>query len=431
MTTFYTRYPTVTNNAGTVTSVDVSGGTTGLTTSGGPITTSGVITIDGVLNPAHGGTGSSSFTSNKLIYYNGTALVSEAASTVATSGTLLTLTGQAATDIPLKIVGASSPTADLQQWNNPTTGNIAGITASCLYYGGTFESSFKNTLNLSAFNVPGITVTLSDGAVYNVLSAANLTANDLNFQCVPKASTGYTFIESYASYGLALSAFDTASGLHGEILFTPQRIEKMRLSRDGFLGVGTASPTIRIVGATDDAVTATVTDILQLNHSSSGTPAASFGTGLLFTGESTTTDNRNMARIQAIWTTATDASRATSLQFQTVTAAGSLTTQMTIDGVGITTLVNNLILSVAGNGLSIKEGSNATMGTATLSGGTIVVSTNKVTANSRIFITVNGGTLTNVGSTYVSARSAGTSFTISSTNILDASNVAWLIVEPS
>ena len=45
--------------SGTVTSVDVSGGTTGLTTSGGPITTSGTITLAGILNIANGGTGAS------------------------------------------------------------------------------------------------------------------------------------------------------------------------------------------------------------------------------------------------------------------------------------------------------------------------------------------------------------------------------------
>jgi len=44
-------------NNGTVTSVDVSGGTTGLTTSGGPITGSGTITIAGTLAVANGGTG--------------------------------------------------------------------------------------------------------------------------------------------------------------------------------------------------------------------------------------------------------------------------------------------------------------------------------------------------------------------------------------
>ena len=41
---------------GTVTSVALSGGTTGLTTSGGPITTSGTITIAGTLAIANGGT---------------------------------------------------------------------------------------------------------------------------------------------------------------------------------------------------------------------------------------------------------------------------------------------------------------------------------------------------------------------------------------
>lgn len=46
---------------GTVTSVNVSGGTTGLTTSGGPITTNGTITIAGTLGIPNGGTGITAF----------------------------------------------------------------------------------------------------------------------------------------------------------------------------------------------------------------------------------------------------------------------------------------------------------------------------------------------------------------------------------
>ena len=46
--------------SGTVTSVDVSGGTTGLTASGGPITTTGTITLGGTLAIGSGGTGSTS-----------------------------------------------------------------------------------------------------------------------------------------------------------------------------------------------------------------------------------------------------------------------------------------------------------------------------------------------------------------------------------
>lgn len=47
------------SGSGTVTSVDMSGGTTGLTFSGGPITTSGTFTAGGTLALANGGTGAS------------------------------------------------------------------------------------------------------------------------------------------------------------------------------------------------------------------------------------------------------------------------------------------------------------------------------------------------------------------------------------
>jgi hypothetical protein len=49
-----------TAGTGTVTSVDVSGGTSGLTFTGGPVTTSGTITLAGTLAVANGGTGATS-----------------------------------------------------------------------------------------------------------------------------------------------------------------------------------------------------------------------------------------------------------------------------------------------------------------------------------------------------------------------------------
>jgi hypothetical protein len=59
--------------SGTVTSVGVSGGTTGLTTSGGPVTSSGTITIAGTLAVANGGTGLTSLTAGYIPYGNGTS----------------------------------------------------------------------------------------------------------------------------------------------------------------------------------------------------------------------------------------------------------------------------------------------------------------------------------------------------------------------
>src|SRR3990167_40873 len=62
--------------SGTVTSVDGSGGTTGLTLTGGPITDSGTLTLGGTLAIANGGTNATSFTtSGNVVYYNGTSLL--------------------------------------------------------------------------------------------------------------------------------------------------------------------------------------------------------------------------------------------------------------------------------------------------------------------------------------------------------------------
>ncbi len=84
----------------------------------------------------------------------------------------------------------------------------------------------------------------------------------------------------------------------------------------------------------------------------------------------------------------------------------------------------------AGQGMKVAEGSNAKQGTAVLNGTTAVVLANtSVTASSRIFLTINvpGGT---PGSPYVSALSAGASFSITSTGASDSSAVAYEIFEP-
>jgi len=74
--------------AGSVTSVEVSGGTTGLTTSGGPVTTSWTITPSRKLNVSNGGTGATSLTG--YVIGNGTGAMTASATvpTSALSGTI-------------------------------------------------------------------------------------------------------------------------------------------------------------------------------------------------------------------------------------------------------------------------------------------------------------------------------------------------------
>ncbi len=90
----------------------------------------------------------------------------------------------------------------------------------------------------------------------------------------------------------------------------------------------------------------------------------------------------------------------------------------------------NFLILNAGDGFKIKEGANAKMGTATLVTGSAVVATTAVTATSRIFLMsqVDGGT---PGFLRVSARVDATSFTITSSNALDISTVAWVIFDPT
>jgi hypothetical protein len=91
---------------------------------------------------------------------------------------------------------------------------------------------------------------------------------------------------------------------------------------------------------------------------------------------------------------------------------------------------DDFAIAIAGKGLRVKEGTNAKMGTATLVAGAATVSTTAVTASSRILLTsqADGGA---PGWLRVSARTAGTSFTITSSSGTDTSTVAWVVLEPA
>src|SRR5215472_12352404 len=101
-----------------------------------------------------------------------------------------------------------------------------------------------------------------------------------------------------------------------------------------------------------------------------------------------------------------------------ITAGGNLNSQF-----------GNVDVQSAGSGVRVAEGANAKQGTAVLVAGTLVVADTSVTANSRIFLTSNldGGT---PGFVRVSARVAGTSFTITSSSGTDTSTIAYEIFEP-
>jgi hypothetical protein len=114
--------------AGTVTSVGLSGGTTGLTVSGSPVTTSGTITLAGTLAVANGGTGETSYTNGQLLIGNTTGNTLTKATLTAGSGVTITNGGGsitiAASGGTGDVVGPASATDNAITRYDGTTGKL-------------------------------------------------------------------------------------------------------------------------------------------------------------------------------------------------------------------------------------------------------------------------------------------------------------------
>jgi len=87
-TTAFVKAQGYSTTTGTVTSVQISGGTTGLTASGGPITASGTITLGGTLALANGGTGATTAAAARTNLGLGTMATQNANAVAITGGTI-------------------------------------------------------------------------------------------------------------------------------------------------------------------------------------------------------------------------------------------------------------------------------------------------------------------------------------------------------
>ena len=116
--------------SGTVTSVNVSGGTTGLTTSGGPVTSSGTITIAGTLAIANGGTGATS--AGAALTALGAYAASNPSGFTSNAGTIIGSSGS--TDNRLIRAdgtgGSTIQTSAVQVDDSGNMDNVANLTAS-------------------------------------------------------------------------------------------------------------------------------------------------------------------------------------------------------------------------------------------------------------------------------------------------------------
>ncbi|MDP4236028.1 MAG: hypothetical protein Q8919_06240, partial [Bacteroidota bacterium] len=108
------------------------------------------------------------------------------------------------------------------------------------------------------------------------------------------------------------------------------------IGADGAGSAGTVSNAgNRLTVSNNDAVTSAITNVVALQHNSTGTPAANFGTGLVFRGKDSTTRNQDMASVNAIWTAANHSNHVSALTFST-------------DSIGVTSPTEKV--RIAGNG---------------------------------------------------------------------------------
>lgn len=165
--------------SGTVTSVAVSGGTTGLTTSGGPITTSGTITLAGTLAVANGGTGTTTpaLVAGTNVTITGTwpnqTVNATGGSTVYPGAGIANSTGSAwgtsysTTGTGTVLALATSPTLVTPVLGTPTSGDFST---------GTFTwPTFNQNTTGTAANVTG-TVAIGNGGTGQTTAAAAITA---------------------------------------------------------------------------------------------------------------------------------------------------------------------------------------------------------------------------------------------------------------
>jgi hypothetical protein len=208
---------------GTVTSVNVSGGTTGLTTSGGPVTTSGTITLAGTLDVDNGGTGATTAANARTNLSVPSTTGSGATGTwnidiLGNSGTVTNgvyTTGSYADPTWITSIAGSKVTGNITGQAGSVANALTAGTGISYSVGTTYDGSVAVTINNSA---PDQVVSLTGGTgistsgTYPSFTITN-TAPDQVVSLT--AGTGMSVTGTYPSFTLTNTAPDQVVSLTG------------------------------------------------------------------------------------------------------------------------------------------------------------------------------------------------------------------------
>ena len=382
------------DSVGTVTSIDVSGGTTGLTTSGGPVTSSGTITLAGTLNIANGGTGQT--TANAAF---------NALSPMTANGDLIYRSGGVAARLPIGSTGqVLGVTGGLPVWQAAGgTGTVTSITAGTglsatpsnpITTAGTIAiantavtaSNYGDATHVATFTVnaqgqltaaASTPITFPVTSVFGRTGAVVATSGDYSFSLISGTATATQGGTGQTTYTLGdiiySSAPNTLAKLAGNTTTT-----KQYLSQTGTGTVSAAPVWAAISGSDITGAALTKTDDTNVTLTLGGTPA----TALL-----------RAASITVGWTGTLSIARG---------GTGQATASAAFDALAPTTTSQDLIVRGASSNGRLGVGSNGNV--LTVTGGVVgwaAPATNGTVTSVALslpsFITVTGSPVTTSG----------------------------------
>jgi len=287
---------------GSVTSVAASGGATGLTFTGSPITTSGTLTLGGTLAVASGGTGQTSYVDGELLIGNSTGNTLTKANLTAGTGVSIT--------------------------NSP-----GSITISATGSGGTV-TSVSGTGSVNGITLTGTVTSSGDLTLGGTLSGVSLTSQVTGTLPVANGGTG-----TATAFTAGSVVFAGASGVYAQ-----DNANLFWDDTNNRLGIGTATPV----------------DLLQIHRSSGtgitsgislSTAAGGVGDGSYIKWTSAVTAEK-VARIDGVL----EGTDVGSLRFSTGNGADGFVERMRLDENG------NLGIGTTANASAILDAQSTTKG---------------------------------------------------------------------
>jgi trimeric autotransporter adhesin len=383
--------------SGTVTSVNVSGGTTGLTTSGGPVTTSGTITLAGTLDVDNGGTGQTTAaaaitaltgtqTSGYYLRSNGTNAALSAIQVADVPTLNQNTTGQAGSVANDLTAGTGISYSVGTTYNGSTAITISnsapdqtvsltggtGISTSGTYPSFTITNTLPDqvvaltgagTTSISG-TYPNFTITSNDQYVGTVTSVSGTgTVNGISLSGTVTSSGSLTLGGTLSGVDLATQVTGTLPILNGGTGQTTasaafNALSPVTSTGDLILGNGTNSSTRLPIGANTYVLT---------SNGTTATWAIPTGSGATITNDTTTATN-----VYPTFAAATSGSLSTiytsNAKLLYKPSTGELTSSHLVAGNGI--VVNNLTVATS---YTIAAGtSGMSAGPITVSGGVVV-----------------------------------------------------------